>query len=833
MLTEHRVFGCPGCGKTTYLSKQVRGAVAKYGPNKVLVTSFTKSAAIEIATRLGNDGIRPDKRQVGTLHSMCYQLLESPPIADLPEPIEEWNKVHGLAWRLTPTGSRNNDDLYPALAPGDLLRRECDIQRAQMIPGDQWIFRDQGAKRFWKDWSEFKKDIKAIDFTDMIEEVYRLKIGAPNEPAVIFADETQDYSKLELSLLRFWASDDSVDHSVIAGDDDQAIYGFRGARPDAFLTPKIPDNQKHVLRQSYRLPREIKDFSANWIKRVRHREPKEFSARDDLGAVEHRFLTCLDGEGVVRAAQDNLSSESKQKNLMILTSCSYMLRDVVLGLKDKGIPFHNPYRVKNGAWNPMRGGVQRLLDFLKVGPSSEYLWTWKSLWHWLEFIDQKKSGVVRGNKNYVKGLARSNEECDKVVRREEILALFGRTQSFPWEGREIEWFGDMCMTSKKPMMQYSLTMAEKGGIERLEEKPRIVVGTIHCSPPDEKILTTIGWVPIGELVPGFHRLASYMKQSNRIVWGGRSGPQRSGYAFEKSSQLYSGYLIAIETERSRSVFTPNHRVFVQFRKNFFGRHVVYLMRRGRCYRLGICSSGHRPYRAGDLSSRLATEKADAGWILSIHDSRHDALKAEATVQSIYGIPGLCFESAKSRAFSTSELMAIHTAAADSVNKRVVNLFSDFNLLPCSPLYIRAGGGRKMPSKGNTFETAASNFISGYMNVPTTGVESSRGDSRRPIFLPARSSLVRYSGDVFGLDVQIHHCYISGGAVVHNSVKGAEADTVILFPDLSTSSSKEYVQSGNERDNIIRTFYVGMTRAKNKLILCESGSQYKVGFRSRM
>ncbi len=476
MDTEHRVFGPPGCGKTTYLSKQVRNAVMKYGPNKVLVTSFTKSAAIEIAGRLGNDGIKPNKKQVGTLHSMCYALLQRPPIADLPQMIEKWNKIHGLAWNLTPT-KRDGDDLNPPLAPGDKLRRIADINRAQMVPLDAW--REVRVKDFYKEWCKFKKDNETIDFTDMIEEVYRMKIGAPNEPAVIFADETQDYSKLELTLLRLWASDDGVDHSVIAGDDDQAIYGFRGATPDAFLSPDIPDKRKHVLGQSYRLPKEIKEFSSNWIKGVRNREIKEFSPREDSGSVEYDRVTCLNGKGVVSVTLDNLSQDNKQKDIMVLASCGYMLRDTIAELRGQGIPFHNPYRVNNGAWNPMRGGVQRLRDFLKVGPTNQCLWTWKSLWNWLEVIDQGESGMLRGKKIYIKNLSRSKEQCDNPVSREEVLALFSRTQAFPWEGRELDWFKKMCLPSKKSLMQYSLTMARNGGVKALEKTPRIIIGTIH------------------------------------------------------------------------------------------------------------------------------------------------------------------------------------------------------------------------------------------------------------------------------------------------------------------------------------------------------------------
>ena len=53
----------------------------------------------------------------------------------------------------------------------------------------------------------------------------------------------------------------------------------------------------------------------------------------------------------------------------------------------------------------------------------------------------------------------------------------------------------------------------------------------------------------------------------------------------------------------------------------------------------------------------------------------------------------------------------------------------------------------------------------------------------------------------------------------HSVKGGEADDVVLFPDLSPAGYSEYMSTEN-RDRILRLFYVGMTRARDRLVLCE-------------
>ena len=45
---------------------------------------------------------------------------------------------------------------------------------------------------------------------------------------------------------------------------------------------------------------------------------------------------------------------SERKRIMLLGSCSYMLRPILAVLRREAIPFHNPYRKSNGFWNPLR-----------------------------------------------------------------------------------------------------------------------------------------------------------------------------------------------------------------------------------------------------------------------------------------------------------------------------------------------------------------------------------------------------------------------------------------------------------------------------------------------
>jgi superfamily I DNA/RNA helicase len=61
----------------------------------------------------------------------------------------------------------------------------------------------------------------------------------------------------------------------------------------------------------------------------------------------------------------------------------------------------------------------------------------------------------------------------------------------------------------------------------------------------------------------------------------------------------------------------------------------------------------------------------------------------------------------------------------------------------------------------------------------------------------------------------------------HSFKGAEADVVLLFPDLSPSGHREWCRRGEARDGVVRLIYVGLTRARETIILCEPAGDQTV------
>ena len=260
------------------------------------------------------------------------------------------------------------------------------------------------------------------------------------------------------------------------------LYRFRGATPDAFLTPAVDDIHKRILKQSYRLPRAVKAHADSWIAHVTMREPKPYLSRDIEGAVRHSHAVwnrpaAYQG-AMLREVEDALKHD---QTMMILTSCSYMLAPILTSLRQEGLPFQNPYRKRHGGWNPLgkRHGISsadRLLAYLKPDPAiwaddaSLFFWDAPDLKLWTHDIEAKGT-FLTNQKHNLSHL--SDQDAVDYLDFFEPDALDGAMTL------SLDWFGGHLLKSVKPRYAFPLAIARKRGAKLLRETPKIFVGTIH------------------------------------------------------------------------------------------------------------------------------------------------------------------------------------------------------------------------------------------------------------------------------------------------------------------------------------------------------------------
>lgn len=481
--SEYRIFGPPGTGKTTNLTRQIHRAVERYGPEGVLVTSFSRAAAAELAGR--DLPIASDR--VGTLHSHCWHALGGPEIAEAN--VEDWNKDHpSLAITQQKRQGRMDGeeaaDEDEAAKGGDALLEQLSRYRGMMHPMRAW---PPTLLAFEKMWTAYKRDNGVLDFTDLIETCMRDVAIAPNNPAVIFADEAQDLNRMQLSLVRKWG--DHANYFIVAGDDDQTIYSFTGATPEAFLDPDIPDDHKIVLKQSYRVPRAVHRMAEELIHGVTRRQAKEYLPRDADGALykftgkadTYKHVECR----ILRVAEKHLADG---KEVMFLAACSYHLRPLIAILRKEGIPFHNPYRRSNGFWNPIRFGkrvssASRILSLLVAHPAfsdGERPWTNADLAQWAGAL-QSKSILRHGAKTKLNSADLAQAAgMDRLVETFEPAALESLMAALDGDYRVLlDWWRTRLTTDMAERAKFPIEITARRGPRALLDKPQVIIGTIH------------------------------------------------------------------------------------------------------------------------------------------------------------------------------------------------------------------------------------------------------------------------------------------------------------------------------------------------------------------
>jgi DNA helicase-2/ATP-dependent DNA helicase PcrA len=145
------------------------------------------------------------------------------------------------------------------------------------------------------------------------------------EVRVAFVDEAQDLSPLQAAVVEMWFRD--CDRVYVAGDDDQAIFGFQGADPGWIMSIASRGAVVETLGRSYRLPRRIHGLAQSIIRQNRQRVDKSYEPRPE------------DGEVLELPADDVLDAVADAPSVLILARNKSFLQPWVARLLERTEPF--------------------------------------------------------------------------------------------------------------------------------------------------------------------------------------------------------------------------------------------------------------------------------------------------------------------------------------------------------------------------------------------------------------------------------------------------------------------------------------------------------------
>ena len=293
-----KILGPPGTGKTTRLLNYVKTFLKLGTPlDKIGYFAFTKKAANEAKNRMLDS--YPDLnykhlKRFQTLHSLAFERLgmkKSEVMQD--EHYEDIGKQLGIEVTMYSdgeerTGFMDSDNEYFNLIN---IARIKGVTSQEEYNTDMYSWAvDRNLIPILEDEiNNYKEAYHLRDYTDMIEKFIVAEM-CPNFD-IVFIDEAQDLSPIQWKM--FDVLKKNSQHIILAGDDDQAIYGWAGADVKRFQQEPA---KEIVLPQSYRVPKTVQHIADKILDRIpdERRLKKEWKARDEEGSVHHDIIAIED-----------------------------------------------------------------------------------------------------------------------------------------------------------------------------------------------------------------------------------------------------------------------------------------------------------------------------------------------------------------------------------------------------------------------------------------------------------------------------------------------------------------------------------------------------------
>ena len=304
------VLAGPGSGKTTVIIQRIRRLTEKMGvsPYRILVITFTKAAAEQMKTRYaalqGKSGV-----MFGTFHSIFFRILRQACGYSLEQVLSEDERRNTMQKLVTEARISVQDQeeyIQQFFSQYSLMKNQLqDVSDfvPEGLPKDEFV-------ALSKKFDGWKRRNEKIDFDDMLTECYdvlsqdeKIRKAWQDRFDYILVDEFQDVNHAQYACLQMLAA--PKNNLFVVGDDDQSIYGFRGASPSFMLDfPKdFPGTEKVFLDVNYRCSGRIIRLASQVIGTNVSRYAKEIKGDRDLGERINVFVAKDSGEEAELTAQ--------------------------------------------------------------------------------------------------------------------------------------------------------------------------------------------------------------------------------------------------------------------------------------------------------------------------------------------------------------------------------------------------------------------------------------------------------------------------------------------------------------------------------------------------
>lgn len=365
-----------GSGKTKVITHRIAHIVEKgTSMENILALTFTNKAAKEMKERvfsLLNSG----DIWISTFHSTCVRILR--------REIHKINYANSFTIYDSDDSERLikeclkqinlNDKMYP---PKTIMNHIGNLKDNLKTPTEykkesQGDFRNSQIAEVYSLYQEKLKNSNALDFDDIIfktVEIFRNNLDVlekyQNKFLYIMVDEYQDTNTAQYTLIKLLASKHK--NICVVGDDDQSIYGWRGANIRNILDFESDfKNAKLIkLEQNYRSTQNILDVANSIIKNNPGRKDKVLWTENEKGnnVIYHKATSDFEEANFVTdKIKECINNNGKYSDIAILYRQNALSRVIEDQLVKKNIP----YRIFGGVRFYERKEIKDILAYLKV-----------------------------------------------------------------------------------------------------------------------------------------------------------------------------------------------------------------------------------------------------------------------------------------------------------------------------------------------------------------------------------------------------------------------------------------------------------------------------------
>ena len=368
------VLAGAGSGKTRVLTYRIAKLIQDFNvrPSDVLALTFTNKASREMKDRIESIlKISSQGLWFGTFHGICRRILKihwrEAELSERFTILDSQDQLRLIKRILK--GNNYDEKLYDPKSIQSFINRKKDNgQRSNNISDKD----DEVYVAIFKEYENILKQTMSVDFADLILKTYELFRSHTqilnyytNRFKHIMVDEFQDTNLLQFKLLKLLNNDTGSLYAV--GDDDQSIYGWRGALSKNIksFTDQFTDVEIFKLEQNYRSTNKILKVANSLISHNKNRLGKELWTASERGETVKIFEAYNNDEEssfIVDKIKMLERDGYKKSEIAILYRNNFLSRRLEEELNGRGIP----YIIYGGFRFFERSEIKDMIAYLRV-----------------------------------------------------------------------------------------------------------------------------------------------------------------------------------------------------------------------------------------------------------------------------------------------------------------------------------------------------------------------------------------------------------------------------------------------------------------------------------